>query len=236
MLEITNIPTEQTTALTDAVLALVAAACLFYLRRIKQCDAQRTNIWAWFFGLLTFSSASGALLHGFKMPDALHNFMWQTLFLALGFVVVLFVLGAVYDTLGRTAVRRILPVMLAIAVVFYAVNLLFPGTFLVFILYEAIAMTFALIAYGRLALRKRLRGAGLMTIGVLLTIIAAVFQANKDITVRFIWQFDNNGIFHLIQIAGVLFLAVGLRSGLLSGKKITCGPSQKLDSRSSGAI
>ncbi|NQU94671.1 MAG: hypothetical protein HQ549_00350 [Candidatus Omnitrophica bacterium] len=218
MLEITNIPIEQTTAVTDAVLALVAAACLFYLRRTKQRDMQRTNIWSWFFGLVTFSSASGALLHGLKMSEALENILWQPLFLALGFVVVLFILGAIYDMLGRAAVRRMLPVMLAIGVAFYAVNLLFPRTFLVFIIYEAITMTFVLIAYSWLALRKRLGGAGLIAIGVLFTIIAAIFQANKDIAARLIWKFDNNGIFHLIQIVGMLFLVVGLREGMGRGK------------------
>ena len=164
-IEIINIPTEQTSAVTAAVLALFALASLFYLRRIQQRDVWKTNIWSCVFGLLTFSAALGTLVHGFKMPESLYRFLWQPLFLALGFVVALFVLGACYDTWGLVATRRMLPVMLIIAVAFYAVTLIFPGTFLVFIIYEEIAMAFALFAYGWLALRKRLSAAGLMTAG-----------------------------------------------------------------------
>ena len=106
--------------------------------------------------------------------------------------------------------------MLIIAIAFYAVTLIFPGTFLVFILYEAIAMTFALFTYGRLALRKRLNGAGLMTAGILISIIAAGFQASTGISIKLIWEFDHNGIFHLIQTVGVLFLIAGLRASMCS--------------------
>ena len=176
----------------------------------------KTNIWSCVFGLLTFSAALGVLVHGFKIPEALYHLLWQPLFLALGFTVALFVLGACYDAWGLAATRRILPVMLIIAIAFYAVTLIFPGTFLVFILYEAIAMTFALFTYGRLALRKRLNGAGLMTAGILISIIAAGFQASTGISIKLIWEFDHNGIFHLIQTVGVLFLIAGLRASMCS--------------------
>jgi hypothetical protein len=50
------------------------------------------------------------------------------------------------------------------------------------------------------------------------TIIAAVVQAGWDgkaSPLTFIWQFDQNGLYHLIQMVGVVLLLVGLRMGLL---------------------
>jgi hypothetical protein len=49
-----------------------------------------------------------------------------------------------------------------------------------------------------------------MAAGILVTIIAAVIQAIHTIKVIFIWQFDHNGIFHIVQMIGVVFLYKGL--------------------------
>jgi hypothetical protein len=55
-----------------------------------------------------------------------------------------------------------------------------------------------------------------MAAGVLITIIAAVVQAGKAVRVTVLWEFDYNGLFHLIQITGVIVLTAGLRLALLA--------------------
>ncbi len=49
-----------------------------------------------------------------------------------------------------------------------------------------------------------------MALGVLISMVAAAVQAMNTIRMEFIWEFDNNGIFHLIQIPGLLALLWGL--------------------------
>ena len=49
-----------------------------------------------------------------------------------------------------------------------------------------------------------------MVAGITITILAAIVQAT-DITLTIIWQFDHNGIFHLLQIPGVLLIFKGLK-------------------------
>jgi len=53
-----------------------------------------------------------------------------------------------------------------------------------------------------------------MAAGILVSIIAAGIQANKSVIVTFIWRFDHNGIYHLVQIVGLLLLFAGLRKSL----------------------
>jgi hypothetical protein len=89
---------------------------------------------------------------------------------------------------------------------------------LVFTFYEAVAMLFALGAYSWLAFTGRLAGAYWMVAGVLVTIIAAAVQVlwnGKENPLTLIWQFDQNGLYHLIQMVGVALLMVGLRLGLM---------------------
>jgi hypothetical protein len=210
-----HIPTEQTTAITDAVLTLVALGCLWYLRRIGPGDLWKTNLWSWTFGLLALAAALGTIAHGFKMSAQLYYFFWQPLYLSLGLTVALFVVAVIYDIWGRPAAQRALPVMLVIGLGFYGATLLIPGTFLIFIIYEAVAMLFALGAYGWLTIKGPLKGAGLMTVGVLITIVAAGVQAGETASVTVIWPFDHNGLYHLIQMVGLLMLLAGLRAALL---------------------
>lgn len=199
---------------------LLGLGCVFHLLQISQADPWKTTLWAWAFGLLALAAALGAVAHGFKMSPAANLRFWQPLNLALGLVVALFVVGVVYDVWGLGVAQTALMVMLGIGVAFFGITLVFPGIFLVFILYEAAAMLFALSAYGWLTVTGQLPGAGWMTAGVLVTLIAAAVQAlwdGKARPVTFIWQFDQNGLYHLIQMVGVVLLLVGLRVALLNG-------------------
>ena len=216
-MEFIDIPTEQTTAVTDVIIALLALGCILYLRRIGQRDRWKTNIWSWTFGLLALAGALGAVAHGFKMSPQTNNLFWQPLNLALGLTVAFFVIAVVYDMWGRIAAQRILPLMIVIGLAFFGLTRLIPGAFFVFIIYEALAMLFALGVYSWLAIKGRLKGAGLMAAGVLIMMIAAGVQTSEAISLTFIWQFDYNGLFHLIQMVGILVLLAGLRAALLPG-------------------
>jgi hypothetical protein len=212
-----DIPTEQTTAATDLLLALLAGACVFYLARIGSArDPFKTVVWYAAFGLLTFAAAMGAVAHGFQMSARLNRILWQPLNLALGLAIAMFVVGVVYDRWGQAAAQRVLPILLAVGVIFFAVTLAIPGSFMVFILYEAVAMLFALVVFFLIATRGTIPGAWWMVAGVGITIVAAVIQALGTTRVNIIWDFDHNGVFHLVQIAGVLVLTIGLRIALLS--------------------
>lgn len=209
-------PTELTTAATDFILAVLAFGIVFYLLRLRSEHNWKANVWATTFGMLGLAGIFGALAHGVAMAPATNRLLWQPLNLALGLTISLFVVGAVYDRFGLRTARRALPVMLGIGVAFFAVTQIVTGTFLVFVIYEAAAMLTALVIYAQLAARRQLPGAAFMTVGVLLTIIAAGVQASKIIAFTFIWQFDHNGAFHLIQMVGLVMLLIGLRAGLLA--------------------
>ncbi|NJN99121.1 MAG: hypothetical protein HC875_36030, partial [Anaerolineales bacterium] len=185
---------------------MLALACVFHLLQIEhQRDPWKAGLWAWAFGLLALAAALGAVAHGFKMSPAVNLRFWQPLNLALGLVVALFVVGVVYDVWGLGVAQNGPAGDAGDWRSLFGVTLVFPGIFLVFILYEAAAMLFALGAYGWLAVTGQLPGASWMAAGVLVTLIAAAVQTLWDGKTRpltFIWQFDQNGLYHLIQMVG----------------------------------
>lgn len=209
-------PTEQTTAATDLIIALVASAGILYLKRFYLVDATKVRIWSWMLGLLAAGALLGAVVHGLEVSELVWNILWQPLFLILGLVVALFVAAALHDSMGKEPARRAVPLLLAAAILFYSTTLLFRGTFLVFVVYEGLAMLFAFAVYSALFVRRRLEGAGTVAFAILLNIVAAGVQATESVSLLLLWPFDHNGVFHLIQIVALLVLFRGLGRGLSS--------------------
>ncbi len=207
--------TELTTGATDATLAFL---CVFIIARIRKCRARspwKAGLWSWVFGLLAASSFLGAAAHGFALSSGSRNLLWQPLYLALGVDVALFVLGAIADSHGDKCARRLLPLVLVIGIVFYSLTAIIGGNFLVFVIYEGVAMITAMLIYASLALRRSLPGAGTIASGVALTLIAAGLQSSA-LGFTLVWPFDHNGLFHLVQMPALVILGSGLRARLKS--------------------
>jgi hypothetical protein len=216
-MEINAIPTEQTTAATDALVAIFAAVFAVILSvEGGRSDRTKGRIWSATFGLLAVAGVLGAIAHGIQMSERTNELLWMPLNLVLGVTVALFVAGAVYDLRSFSLPRLLVPFLLAVGVAFFLVTVLIPGSFLVFVIYEAIAMLFAFVVYIVLSVRRTLRGAEVMAVGVLVSIVAAAVQAIGAVRFTLIWEFDHNGVFHLIQMVALVCLLIGLRTDLVS--------------------
>jgi hypothetical protein len=65
-----------------------------------------------------------------------------------------------------------------------------------------------------LVLNSLVAGAGWMVVSVWITILAAVSQAMPAVVLRLGVTFGHNGVFHLVQLPGLLCLLTGLQIGL----------------------
>ncbi|MGD8293631.1 MAG: hypothetical protein PVF37_18105 [Desulfobacterales bacterium] len=210
-------PTEKTTAVTDILLALTAFGGIAYLQwpQLFSDKLWKINIWSGAIGLIGLAAALGAVAHGLVLSGNFYHRIWLVLNMALGLAVSLFVVGVVYDLWGFEISRATLPIMLIVGLGFFLMTMLYPGIFFLFIVYETVALVFALGAYIYLTVQAVLPGAWLIAFGILVSIIAAGIQANKSVFLKFIWVFDHNGIYHLVQVIGLLLLLMGLRWSML---------------------
>ena len=211
MVSIFHIPFDQTTAVTDAVLAIIAIASGGYIRWISKTNSWKTTLWFWLFVLLAFSAALGTIAHGLKMPSVYQSLLWDALYLTLGLLVGLFMVAVIHDIWGKMIARKALPIIIVMALGFFVATLVWPDNFSVFILYEASVMLFALGGYLWLASRSRLVGAWWMVFGIFVTVIAAYVQTRHGLSFTLIWPFNHNGVYHLLQMIGIVFLVAGLR-------------------------
>ena len=212
-MEFIAIPAEQTTAITDALLGLEALLLAGYLQRFARFSSLRARLWQILLLFTALSAFVGAIAHGFVMERETYELLWKPLLLCLGLLVANLVLAASHDLFGPRAVRRSWYWLLGLAVGFFVLTQIPGVTFLVFILYEAAAMLFALGCYGWLAIRGRLPGSGVIAAGIVLQLAAAAVQASGPFEVRLIWIFDHNGLFHLIGMLATLIMVLGAARG-----------------------
>lgn len=205
--------TELTTAATDAAVGLLCLVVLWWLRAIPVNATWKRALWCWVFGLLGLASALGAVVHGLELSESVRADLWRPLYLSLGLTVALFVIGGIYDWRGEAAARALLPWAVGIGASFFALTQLLSGAFLIFVVYEATAMVVTLAVYVLLSRTGRLVGAGMIAVGIGLSIVAAAVQASP-LSVRLIVPFDHNGLFHLVQLIATAAIATGLRRGL----------------------
>lgn len=206
--------TELTTGATDAILAVLSLLALAMIRSRRSTDRWKIDLWSWLLALLAAASALGAVAHGLDLSEQLSDLLWKPLYLCLGLVVALFVVAAIRDRFGEQVARRALPWMIVIGFGFFAFTEASPGTFLVFVAYEACAMMIALVLYMDAAIRPRVPGAVLMTAGVALNIVAAAVQQSSAAFDIGGVPLDHNGVFHLVQMAAVAVLTAGVLRGL----------------------
>ena len=205
--------TELTTSATDAVLALECVVVLAFLWRTPTGDRRKIGLWCWAFGLLAFASLLGAVAHGLEMPQAWRAALWKPLYLSLGLLVGLFLLGALLDWHGPAFAMRLVPWCLGLGGIFFGLTEFFNGAFIIFVIYEATALAGALAIYSLLAATHRLKGASVVAAAIILNLMAAGVQASSASFKLFV-PFDHNGVFHLVQMFGIATLGLGLRIGL----------------------
>jgi hypothetical protein len=202
---------ERSTAATDLLLAVVAAGGIIVLNTVPSGPSWKLRIWSGAFAMIALAGLSGFVAHGWILSDRRHRGVWHLLNLSLGLAVSLFVVGVVFDLGGRAPAARILPFMLAGAAVFFLATLYFKGVFRIFIIYEALALCFASVAYGWLAATRACPANFLMAGGVWASLLAALVQTRRGLAWKMVWQFDHNGLFHLLQTIGLMMLIAGVR-------------------------
>ncbi|MGB3975133.1 MAG: hypothetical protein WBM02_12660 [bacterium] len=210
----TPIETELTTAVTDILLALV---CWIAVLKIVQSPArhierQQAAVWAIAFTLMALAAIVGTVIHGFEMKPALQKWLDHPLYLFLGLAVSFFVAGVLIDLKRSALPIWIIAIPVVLGAAFYALTVIRPGSFQVFILYEAGALVFALGAYFYLWLRFQKSFSLWMMTGIALSILAAGIQASGSASVQMIWTFDHNSLFHIIQTVAIFVLMRGLLS------------------------
>lgn len=208
-MQFTPIAVDQTTAITDLLLALAIFFFMLQLRRVKTPHRWKQRIWIWTFAILGASAALGMIAHGLVLSQGVSTFVWHAIYFTLGVGIGLFVSGVVCDLWSERASRRLLPWLVIVGLGFYLLTVTMPQGFILFVYYQALALGASLIAYAYLTMRKA-PGAGWMALGLAISIVGAALEGTFSFSFRLIWEFDHNSVYHVLQGLGFACLTLGL--------------------------
>lgn len=212
-----QIATEQTTAFTDLILGILSLICCMLLKKTSTRNRIKQKIWLCFFLFLSLASFLGALAHGVEMSSNMKGLLWHPLYLFLALSVAFFVMGAIFEIRSERNCRSIISLMISVAFLFFLITVFIPESFLVFIIYEGFCLLVCLVIFLFKLFRTRQPSYLFMIAGIMLTILAAVLQSMQNISFHFIWEFDHNGIFHLVQIPALILIFISVRKLLKDG-------------------
>ena len=201
-----------TTTVTDALLAVVIAAGILYLRRTTPASPLR-SLWLVALAVSGTGAVVGGALHVIPMSERVSIAVWGALYLFLGVAISCLVTAAVGAWRGYAAARRLLPYVAGFTLAFSAATQFTADHAMISAVYEAAALLFALVVFGALAMKGR-PGMTLVTLGLLTTIVGAAVAGMDTLNVRIIWDFDRNGLAHIGHMIGLALLIHGLRSAL----------------------
>ncbi|GAA5444557.1 hypothetical protein Misp06_02744 [Microbulbifer sp. NBRC 101763] len=217
-MKLSSLQTELTSAATDIILALIALVALIYLVRYSPKGGRKYLAWKFFFFLTIVVTVLAATIHGLELSVQLSQRLWRVLFFFLGLFLIAFTTAICFDLLGEKATQKVLPYIPLIGIAFYVVTLLWPEGFLAYVIYQ-FSITFIIIfGYGRLAWLNKLNGSWYMALGGLLSLIAIYIQTKDSLYITLIWDFDHNGIYHMVQSVAVILFFLGIRRALLNNQ------------------
>ncbi len=208
-MEFTSVPTELTTAATDALLSAMAIGLVLWIGRCCEHGTRR-RIWNALLILLAAGAALGAVVHGLEWSAGARSRLWDGIFLTLSGAAALFPLAAVHDLAGPTAARRWAPGLLVAAGSAFVASRVSANGLTVLLVVAGVAAVASLTAY--LVLWTRTREVGFLAIagGLAANLIASAVQASGTARMTIVWPFDHNGICHLIQAVGLGILGWGV--------------------------
>ena len=209
--------TELDVALSDLAMALESLAFVIILWRVKTTDPAPRNWFAALFLGLACSAAFGGIWHGFfAEPGSVGGaILWPATMVAIGLTTWCswnFGAALILPPRGTRWVRILSGVGFA---AYCAVVLLVSQDFLVAIANYLPSALFLLAAFAIVSVRLRSWNATQGVFGLLLVFAAAGVQ-QAEVTPHPVYM-THNTLYHLIQMAGLLFVFLGGRTLLSRG-------------------
>lgn len=198
--------TEVSTLITDYLLACLSAILGLLLLRAPDFGVT-SRLWGWAFLASALAAFLGGTYHGFQelLPAATLFWMWKAVVYLIG----LFGLAAVSGTIVAASTGRVRLALLAVmfAVTFVYFGLMVTRDEFIFVVYfNAAAMVFLLVIHLYTRWRWGDPASPWMVAGILVSALAAAIQVGGISLHR---HFNNNDLFHVIQMIGAFLFFRG---------------------------
>lgn len=194
------------TNLMNSVVSLCFMTC--FIR--KGLQIRRNKLWFLAYLFLMLNCFIGFILHGFKLPDFENIALWSVLYLLLGVMLSRYVIALRHDVLNeQESPKGLLIGSLVVSFVIAIINIIdYHYSYPLFSLYAIINVVSILVLLSRkIKTDKRYIW---YFVAILFFIAGSIVQAMSFIRFRFIFEFDNNGLYHLLLLVFQILQFIGI--------------------------
>lgn len=207
-MDFVQIPTEQTTSVTNIILAIVLIIIFFALKGDE--NKKRNLMWRGYMFCFFIGAVLGAIGHGVIMDKWILDILWNVLYASMGFGLGFLMIAALNDLKGKAVSRFVAGLCMVPAILFYLVTVLISGHFIVFVGYVVLTTSFALIVYTIIFARTKNLAILILIIGISFNFLTGATQALFPGELNFIWVFDGNGLSHITYTIGMALTYLGI--------------------------
>lgn len=199
MIRFIDIPTEQTTAATDFILAIQTGLYAALLMFNPALYNFRGILWTGFFTGIFLTSAFGTIAHGFMMSKKTNTMLWQILTLCFSLCYILLISILAFDLFGPAAGKVSLMISSLLGALLVAFCLKFPS-FFPRIIYIGVGLGIVILGIEAwLAFFAKVPGALYLFAGMVLASIATILEARQKFRMKLFWEFDHHTAYHFFQ-------------------------------------
>jgi len=202
---------ELSTALTNV---LISISAFFSFLKIRKCKNIVVNkLWRIFYILLFADGILGFLIHGILFNEIIVNILW--IILSFLFCLTVNTLLIIFMNKVKSCIefKNSLIVIILSSILIFSVllieiinNLEFLTTF---IFYACIVLLLIFISCVYLIYKLNKKVNYCYLIGIIFQIIGGLLLIKSDFTIKIIYDFDNNGIYHLFMVLTIISFYLG---------------------------
>ena len=198
--------TQLSTAITNLFIALIAIYSYLNVRKSN-------NTWKYFFLTMTLCALFGFIIHGFLISENIIKILWIILSFFFCIAISLLV-NSIINELNNN--KRVIIYIFGMSLCLFICMLIFSlnnlNFILLFMLYVLICLIIMTIIVLYLILVKKDKYAIYYLLAIFMQIIGGVFLLNKSSYLKFIFEFDKNGIYHIFMIITIFLFYLGVRN------------------------
>ena len=202
---------ELSTALTNVLISISTFFSFFKTSKSKNTVVNK--LWGIFYILLFVDGILGFLIHGILFNEIIVNILWIILSFFFCLTVNTLLIIFMNKIKSRIEFKNNLLVISLLSLMIYIVlfieiinNLEFLTTF---IFYACIVLLLIFISCVYLVYKFKKKVNYCYLVGIIFQIIGGLLLIKSDFNVKIIYDFDNNGIYHLFMVLTILSFYIG---------------------------
>ena len=205
--------TELTTALTDALIALLSIYIFIRFLYLRFDNKYMRYTWLFFFVFMFIAGTMGFIIHGITLNINVINSLWNVLLFIFCIILCLLLLTSVIEiknnNINKKNVIMLSCISLSIFIIIYVLSLYGFDIVLLYSLFVGVSVIYSLSVYFILYFKHKEKNNIYFIISILLQFIGGIVLTSKSFYIKLFLEYDYNSFYHVCLLFTLYLFYLG---------------------------